>query len=397
MNDRTITQIKAFEHKFNNIKNSSGTHSPSMATLQDEFEGFSLKVDACFLSNPYATDLVMKYIKKDLLQTNKLRESIEYYPSQQHVLSKFLAQHIGIDSKNIFIGNGATEIIQALLHQVVNKKMVLAIPTFSSYYEFAKEEIDIVYFPLKKEENYVLNVNKYLEFIKKEQPDTVVLINPNNPNGDYLAYEQMDILLSGLKEVKNVIIDESFIHFAFESEALNLVSSTELFKKFENVIIVKSLSKDFGIAGVRIGYSLMKESLVKSFLKDGYLWNLNGIAEYLIRLISNDTFIKEYELVRKQYVAECQNFFKALEKIDALHVYPSQANFALIQLPENITSSFFVSALLCDFGIYVRTANDKIGLSGECVRVSVRRKEENQIVLNAITSVMKRFKDVVSC
>lgn len=396
MKNRTLSQIKEFEHRFNSIKNSSGTHSPSMATLQDEFSDFKLNVDACFLSNPYATDLVMKYIDKELLQAGNLRKTLEYYPSQQNVLSKFLSKYLDVNSKNIFIGNGAIEIIQALIHKVVKKKIVLPIPTFSSYYEFAKDDINVVYYQLKKENNYRFNIDDFAEFVNKENPDTVVLINPNNPNGDYIPLSKMRRLLAKLNIVENVIIDESFIHFAWEDDSLDLVSSTSLFNEFDNVSIVKSMSKDFGIAGIRVGYGLMKSTLVESFLKNGYLWNVNGIAEYLIRLLCNETFLKEYEDARKKYVLECRNFFRGLSKIEGIHLYPTKSNFSLIQLPQNISSSFFVSALLCEFGVYIRTANDKIGLSGECVRVSVRREEENKIILKAIASIIKRFKGVTS-
>ena len=96
---------------------------------------------------------------------------------------------------------------------------------------------------LDKKDDYALMADKYLEFVKKENPDSVVIINPN---GGYLKYKDLRYILNNLK---NIIIDESFIHFAFEDDGYTLISATELFKEFSNVIVIKSMSKDFGIAG----------------------------------------------------------------------------------------------------------------------------------------------------
>ena len=391
MSYSVLAKIKHFEAEFMHIKQEAGTHSPSMSTLRKNFPDFKIKIDACFLSNPYATDLVMEYLQKELLQDGNLRDVLEHYPSQQNALCEEFAKALHVKPEHLFIGNGAIEIIQALMQQVVEKKVVVPIPTFSSYYEFAREDTEVVYYELDKQNNYEFDVAKFADFIQKENPDTVILINPNNPNGAYMNQDKMRALLRALEDVKQVIIDESFIHFAYENEDMELVDSLPLFYEFDNVIIVKSLSKDFGVAGVRLGYALMQESLVKKLLAKGYLWNLNGIAETILKFFSQNQFQKRYEVIRKEYILECQNFFKGLENIEGLHVYPSQANFALIQLPSYVPSSLFVAFLLCEYGIYVRTANDKIGLNGECVRIAVRRAEENEQMLDAITQVMKQF------
>ncbi len=344
-----------------------------------------------FLSNPYATDLVMEYLQKELIENGNLRDVLEHYPSQQNALCEEFSKALHVKSENLFIGNGAIEIIQALMQQVVDKKAVVPIPTFSSYYEFAKQDSQVVYYALDQQNDYKFNTNHFIDFIQNENPDTVILINPNNPNGAYLKLDEMRTILKALKDVKQIIIDESFIHFAYDDEAMELIDSTPLFYEFNNVIVVKSLSKDFGVAGVRLGYALMKEELVKGLLSKGYLWNLNGIAETILKFFSQKQFQNRYEIIRKNYIIECQNFFKGLENIPGIYVYPSQANFALIKLPSYIPSSLFVAYLLYEYGIYVRTANDKIGLDGEYVRIAVRRAEENEQMLNAIGLVMEQF------
>ncbi len=369
--------------KIRQLKANAGTHSPSIQTIVNELPELNIDVDACFLSNPYATELFLEYIDKELIATNKLRDVLEFYPSQNVVLADVVGKSIDVDPRNIFIGNGAIEIIQVVLHNFVEKKIIVNIPTFSSYYEFARPDTEVVFYKLDKDKNFVLNPDHYIEFVKENSPDTIILINPNNPDGGYTKYKDLRYIIQELQEVKNIIIDESFIHFAFEDEELKLLSATELFKEFNNVIVIKSMSKDFGIAGIRAGYGLLPEHKVSELLSNGYLWNSNGLAEYFFRLYNNQEFFEKYEKVRKKYIAEAQEFFTELSTIPGIKVYPSMANFALIEL-EDVTSADFVSKLLIKYGIYTRTGSDKIGLVGEFIRIAGRTREENIKIIAAI-------------
>ena len=235
-------------------------------------------------------------------------------------------------------------------------------------------------------------IDDTIEFVKEEKPDSIVIINPNNPNGGYLKYKDLRHILNSLKEVNNIIIDESFIHFAFEDDRYSLISATELFKEFPNVIVIKSMSKDFGIAGIRAGYAVMDKYKVSNLLKNGFLWNSSGLAEYFFRLYKKESFIKEYEVARKKYITEAQLFFKELDSIKEIKVLPSMANFALIELLDGSTSAGFVSKMLIKYGVYTRTGSDKIGLSGEYVRIAGRTKKENQVIINSVKDMFKNAK-----
>jgi histidinol-phosphate/aromatic aminotransferase/cobyric acid decarboxylase-like protein len=370
--------------KIAQLKEAAGSHSPSIFTIVEELPELEVKVDACFLSNPYATDLFLEYLKNELIDTNKLRDVLEFYPSQNEVIAEVIGKSININKENIIVGNGAIELIQAVMHRYVGDKVVVNIPTFSSYYEFALDNTEVVYYHLKKEDNYELMADDYLNFIKKTNPDSVVIINPNNPNGGYLPYEQLRYLLNNLKEVRNIIIDESFIHFAYEDSSLSLISATELFKEYANVIVIKSMSKDFGIAGIRCGYAVMDRHKVSELLKNGYLWNSSGLSEYFFRLYKRPDFFSEYEIVRKKYINEAQLFFEELKKIPQIKVYPGMANFALIELIDGSTSADFISKMLIKYGVYARTGSDKIGLNGEFIRIASRTEKENKIIINSM-------------
>ncbi|AJC93640.1 aminotransferase class I/II-fold pyridoxal phosphate-dependent enzyme [Campylobacter volucris] len=380
---------KNIQQKIIKLKMESGSHSPSIFTIAEKLPELKINIDSCFLSNPYATALFLRHVKEDLIDTQKLRSILEFYPSQNNVISKIVGDFIGINADNMFIGNGAIEIIQAVMHNFVGSKIVINIPTFSSYYEFAKESTKVVYYQLSKENNYMLDLDDYINFIKLEKPDSIVLINPNNPDGGYISYEKLKFLLKELYFVKNIIIDESFIHFAFEDLEYNQINIEFLFKEFDNLIFIKSMSKDFGIAGIRVGYGIMSKDKVQKLLYNGYLWNSSGFAEYFLRLYTNKDFFDEYNKIRIGYIKETQDFFNSLGAIEQFKVYPSKTNFALVEILDGTSSEDFVSKMLIKYGIYMRTCKDKIGLNGEFVRIASRTFDENEIVIKSIHNAFK--------
>jgi histidinol-phosphate/aromatic aminotransferase/cobyric acid decarboxylase-like protein len=182
-------------------------------------------------------------------------------------------------------------------------------------------------------------------------------------------------------------LKRSFIHFAYEDNDFNMKSIVPDVVDKENVVVIKSMSKDFGIAGLRCGYAVMSKDRVVDLLKNGYLWNSNGISEYFFQLYSRKDFLERYEIIRKKYISETKLFFDSLSILDNIKIYPSRANFVLIELLNGLTANDVSDRLLCDFGVYVRNCNDKIGLNGEFIRVAARSNHENSIILKALKNV----------
>ncbi len=374
--------------KLNKLKSVSGSHSPSIETLKQLIPEIEIEIDACFLSNPYATDFFMSCLEDELIKTGKLREILEFYPPQNRDVAEYVSSLIQLPTNQIFIGNGAIEIIQAVLHNFVSKKLLIVLPTFSSYYEFIKEDCEVVYYQLKKENDFILDVDDFLNFVKTNEPDSVVLINPNNPNGGFFDKKTVVKILDNCPEVGSFIIDESFIHFAIENNDLINESAQDLSKRYENLIVIKSMSKDFGIAGIRAGYAIMRSERVNYLLKNGYLWNVSGLSAYFFRKYSEPDFQRTYEILRRKYIAETRQFMLELEMIKPnIKVYPSKGNFVIIELLNGITSRFFTMNLLLNHNIYVRDCSDKVGLDGEFVRVASRSFDENRKIIDAIRIV----------
>jgi histidinol-phosphate/aromatic aminotransferase/cobyric acid decarboxylase-like protein len=377
-----------FYKNFLSLKSKSGSHSPSILSLVDNMgDNKGIKVDACFLSNPYATQLFIDFFEKELVSTKQLHNIIEAYPPQNREIAHYLSKSINIPEENIFVGNGAIEIIQAIIHNFVKGKIVVNIPTFSSYYEYVKDKSQVVYYQLKKENNYCLDVENYISFVKENKPDTIVLINPNNPNGDYLNKDTIYHILCELRFLNNIILDESFIHFAYENLDLSMIETYNWLQEFPNLTIVKSMAKDFGIAGIRAGYGIMSKEKVNYLLDTGYLWNVSGLTDYFFKLYSRVDFQKKYDLVRKKYIMNTLMFLNELNRIPNVKVYPSRANFALVELVDGTNSKEMMVKLLYTYGVYVRECSDKIGLEGQFLRIASRSFEENVIILDALQAI----------
>ncbi len=380
-------EAELFE-RFVSLKRRSGSHSPSIAEIEDAFPEIKIKIDACYLSNPYATELFVRYMCS--LPREELRKMVEYYPSQNRKMSKYISSYTGIPSENIIVGNGASEIISAfLMCQIFEGKTLLPIPTFSPYYEYASSRNKIKFLKLREEDNFSLPLEEMEGMVKSSLVDNIVVINPNNPNGGYVEYTDLRRFIGNIYDyIKYIIIDESFIHFVGEE----IPPLYELFLEFpRKLILVKSMSKDFGIAGVRLGYAVCDEELVRNMLSRGFLWNVSGIGEYFLRLLAHESaFREEYENTRKRYVGEIRLFFEALSQ--HLKVYPSRANFILGKVP--VDADLFVFLLLYRYGVYLRSASDKIGLYGNFVRIAARTSQENSVVVEKIAALMEELKGV---
>lgn len=362
------------------LKMKSGSHSPSIQTLKSLSSDLQIKVDACFLSNPYATDLFLAHLKHDILDNNKLRDYLEYYPSQNAEIAKKISPVIGVDHENILVGNGASELIQTICNHLVIKNFHIYLPTFSSYYEFVDKSVKREFYTLDETNRFEINIDEYIEDIKRVKPHTLLLINPNNPTGSYISKSDVKKIIEECDFCENIILDESFIHFAYEDSSLDLVNYYDWVNHYSNLIIIKSMSKDFGIAGIRVGYAVMDKVKVANFLENGYLWNSNGLAEYFLNLYGNKDFLDKYENVRKEYINETKKFLEDLKTIKNMNTFPSKANFVLAKIPSEIDCDLLCSLLLIRYGLYTRNCNDKIGLKGQYIRIASRSSSENILI-----------------
>ena len=367
----------------------SGSHSPSLGMMQQAIPEIEVDIDACYLSNPLATDLFWSYFNADVLADPQLfKRMLEAYPSQNNAIAERLSTAIGVDADGLFIANGATEAIQAVIHNF-SSHIHINTPTFSPYYEFAGPDTQVTEFQLDPANNFAVDPEQYVASVLQSRADTAVLISPNNPDGHLIPETDLEWILSKLTTLRTIIVDESFVHFADRSTPSNeLPTVTGITSQFDNVTVVKSMSKDFGIAGIRAGYAIMPPERVTQLLAHGYLWNTSGMAEYFFSLFDRPEFSTQYLRELSNYKAFIDKFTASTAKFDFVRAFDTSANFQLMKMPEHVSAEVAAALLLLRHGVYVRSCGDKIGLDGEYLRVSIRTEPENIKVLSAITDIL---------
>lgn len=362
------------------LKAKSGSHSPSPKEIVSALGFNPIKYDFCFLSNPYATDLVVKKFHENMSE-KKLFRLLEEYPASASYVGNILAKNEGIDPELTVASNGAIESIDWVCKGWGLKKLLIPIPTFSSYYE-ALPGKHVFTNSIWLENGFKASVliSEAIEF----GADSILLICPNNPTGEMPPLSEIELLVNNSFGLK-LIIDESFYHF------LDLFDEYRDFRSkvvSENVVFIKSMSKDYGVAGLRLGYLHTHSQDLLRYAKENSTWRLNNFSILFSEFLADEDFAFQYECARKKFVVEKNKFYSKLLNISGLTVYPSQANFFLIKMERFMGD--LVYDLLIDEGVYVRTMEDKVGLNDSYIRVASRKPEENDIFIESIKSKLKK-------
>ena len=363
------------------LRADAGSHSPSVAQIDRAIPGL-VEVDACFLSNPYATDEVMSRLRA--IPGAQLERMVSHYPSQAPAIAALLGSHLGLPHECLHLANGACEVIHALLASRPGS-VLLSVPTFSAYYEFAHGPV--VTHQLDHLQDFRLDLDALEAMVERHSPETLVIINPNNPDGGLIPHDALVGFLDRVHaRVNQIIVDESFSHFTTEGTPDTVAG---LVTDLPHLVVVNSLSKSHGIAGLRLGYAVMCAQRAQS-LRNSSLWNLNAYAEWFCSLLADPSFQCAYENARCRYVRDTRSLFADLDAIPNIKIYPSAANFALLELDRPAGS--VAGALLARHGIYVRDCADKRGLhDGErFIRVAARTDTENRRIVEGLRSVLSQ-------
>ena len=301
---------------------------------------------------------------------NSLKEHfslISVYPdSNSNELRKYLQKYTSIPSDQIVVGNGATEIIYNFCRAFLKRRKVLIpIPTFGEYESAARLQGASVHF-LK-----TMNLNNSISKLQKEisKKDCVFICNPNNPTGVLTKRKDLlRILESAYDKSVIVFLDECFIELVPNSNE-SLVS---YLKEFDNLFILRSLTKSFGLAGLRIGYGLGSKRMIEVLHKLKIPWNVNGIAQKLaIKALSDVLHLKK---TRKIIAREGKFLRCSISKIDGFTCYPSHANFILIKTKMN---SKQIQKKLLKRNILIRDCSTFRGLNNNFIRIAIRTHKEN--------------------
>lgn len=338
-------------------------------------------LDFCYLVNPYFPPKKMI----DELKYN-FKVLLEQYPSGLDVNSSLVAKIFDIKKENIVVGNGAAELIKSVIEKI-DGNIGFIRPTFEEYPNRHNSEKSIVFIP--KNDNFSYTAKDIIEFYSDKDIEALVLINPDNPTGNYICKKDIFTLIDWAKDKKiKFILDESFVDFAEEENSTFL--NDKLLNLYDDFIVVKSISKSYGVPGIRLGIVATSNShLISMIKKDVSIWNINSFGEYYLQIYD------KYKKVYANALIEIKNarkiFLNELNKIEEFRVVPSQANYFTIELKKG-NSKELCSKMLENYNIFIKDLTSKINLKNrEFIRVAVRNIEDNEIFVSAVKDYFKNI------
>jgi len=336
-------------------------------------------LDFCYLVNPYFPTQQMSAELKTYFFT-----LLSSYPSGQNIQNLLGAKLYNVEESQILIGNGAAELIRALA-AVVRGKIGITCPTFNEYAEsFIAANSDgrpaneiVQFIP----HNFSYNADDLKKLSK--DCDAVLLINPDNPSGNYIPRNNVIELAALLKsQNKKLILDESFIDFVDMEENPSLLCQ-DILNEFPNIVIVKSLSKSYGIPGIRLGaLACGDEELIRQIRKHLSIWNINSFGEYFLQIIGK--YHKDYIVSCKKTAGERTRFKKLLEETGLLKVYPSQANYFMCKL-QGISAPELTERLLDEHELFIKDLTGKAGIPDDSfIRIAIRDMEDDNKFISCL-------------
>lgn len=349
--------------------------SKRLALMQERYGGYwrypRLK-DFCYLVNPYFPPARMQEEMKAMYG-----ELLCAYPSGMRVNCGLAAKNMGIRAERIVVGNGAAELIRSVMETLAGSVGLIR-PSFEEYGHRILKEQEVVFTPEKPDFSYT--AEDIISYFDDKNIDNLVLINPDNPSGNYIDSKQLYKLFDWTKERGiRLIYDESFSDFACEEERSML--REEILTQYPQLYIVKSLSKSYGIPGLRLGVlATADEDMIAYLKKDVAIWNINSFAEYFLQIFGK--YEKEYETSTRLLAKEREWFAEQLAQVQGVRVLPSQANYVMVELCGSISATILTEKLLVNHEILIKDLSGKT--DGNYLRIAIRNREDNEALLQAL-------------
>ena len=346
--------------------------------MQKRFGGYwryPKLIDFCYLVNPYFPN--KKLVSE--MQTN-FERLLGEYPSGMGVNSLIAAKIFGLHASQMIVGNGAAELIKSLMERFTGR-LGMAFPTFQEYPNRKAEKDVVPYFVTNDEFRYT--AKDLMDFYEDKDIEVLTLINPDNPSGNYIRREDV-LKLSKWCEKKNIrfVVDESFVDFVDEEEMTTLLDA-EILKANPNLIVVKSISKSYGVPGLRLGVlASSDEELIAEMKKDVAIWNINSFAEFYLQIY--EKYAKDYAKAIEKFKQTRAAYIKDLQALSGLRVLPTQANYVLCEVTSGVTSRKLAEDLL-EENILIKDLSTKKGFDGKnYIRLAVRDEKDNAILVEAL-------------
>lgn len=220
-----------------------------------------------------------------------------------------------------------------------------------------------------------------MTFFGDKDIKTLVVINPDNPSGNYITKAGLLKLTQWAKEKGiGLLIDESFVDFAEEAD--NTLICQEILDANPHLCVMKSISKSYGVPGLRLGILASgDEALIATLKKDVAIWNINSFAEFYLQI--EEKYQKDYVKGLELFKQERTRFVEGLKKLPGLRVIPSQANFIMLELTGGKTARELTKVLLIKHSLFIKDLSAKMN-GGQYIRLAVRDTKDNDKLLAAL-------------
>lgn len=321
-------------------------------------------------------------------------DGVVHYPDPYaRELKAALSHHYQIPEGNLVLGNGAAELFYLFLHIVRPKRVLIPVPSFSEYERAALAAgSEVEYFFLNQEDGFALDMEILAKRARSLRAESVIVGNPNNPTGRMLTTEEIESFLQVTNEGEDppwLMVDESFLDFRKDAERYR---ARRLLEKYDRLFIIQSLTKFYALPGLRLGFGLGPMELIERLDLGKDMWNVNLLSQKAGTVaLSQAKYARQtVELV----AVEREFLFQGLSKIRDMKPYRPTVNFILLRI-EAMTSEEFAASMKQE-GILVRNCDNYSGLDDHYVRVAVRKRKDNQRLLDRITKVCSRSDKIIA-
>lgn len=350
-----------------------------LVAIQSRYGGYwryPKLLDFCFLVNPYFPTLRLK---------NEIRANFDQlltqYPSGMQVNCLLASKNFDVSQESVVVGNGAAELIKILLENYLckSKKVGVIRPTFEEYPNRLSQDILVEF--VSNKEDFQYSVDDIISYFEDKNIGSLVLINPDNPSGNYIPKKDVMKLIDWAKDRSiKVVVDESFVDFANEENS-SLIDKKYLAKN-THVFIIKSISKSYGVPGLRLGILVSYDTEVIANMKKSVpIWNLNSFAEFFMQI--EEKYNSDYKYALELFKKERSRFFLELSKFPQLKVIPSQANYFMVKLDSKYDPKSLSKALLDRHDILIKNLSSKTKCQSY-LRLAIRSKVDNDKLLSAL-------------
>lgn len=338
-------------------------------------------LDYCYLVNPYFNRSAIIKEMQDFFPV-----LVSEYPSGMGVNSRLASECWNIKQEYIVVGNGAAELIKAVMESLEGKVGIVR-PTFEEYPNRMSDEQVVTFVP--QNDMFRYDANDLIEFFSLHPVDTLLLINPDNPSGNFVSVDDIHKIAQWCENKRvRFILDESFVDFSVGYEQ-NTFLHDEILEKYPCMCVMKSISKSYGVPGLRLGILCSAdEVLITKIKKQVSIWNINSFAEFFMQIYPK--YREDYRHACDQFIQTREDFEVELKKIPFIKVMPSQANYFFLEVLPPYKPKELCAILLKKYNILASACLAKKGIEpNRYMRIAVRNHDDNRKIVAAFTELVR--------